>query len=237
MTQYQQGAGYDVDLVICIDGTSSMVPMFDTVKQNAAQIPTKYADAMARNQKTPRSLRARVIVFRDYKADGSLAMQESGEFFDLLDDDGQTAFVKYIDGIEPSGGGDFPENALEAIVLAMRSHWASSGSNRRQAILLFTDTEPLDLRLADRMNNPKYPEGMPANLDEMRRLYEYGDQEYATYYRPRYGRLVIYAPRTKESKWNTLRSWPRTWVVHVEPNGGCDSVDLDEALGMLCSTY
>ncbi len=242
MSQYQSNPGYDVDIVLCIDGTASMSPIMDRIKNMAMQFPAMYGQAMREGQKTPRSLHVKVIVFRDFlKNDGTYddtPFEDSGEFFDLMSDDGQNAFERYVRGIEPRDGGDLPENSLEAIALALRSHWISTGTSRRQAILLFTDAEPLPLEDdSKRKQHPAYPKGMPADLDALQRMYEYGDQEYAPYYRPRYGRLVVFAPKSAKSTWSTIDSWERAWVVPTTPEGGCEDVDLKEAFTMLVGTF
>ena len=92
MSQYQSNPGYDVDIVLCIDGTASMNPIMDRIKSMAMQFPAMYAQAMREGQKTPRSLYVKVLVFRDFlKNDGAYddaPFEDSGEFFDLMSDGG-----------------------------------------------------------------------------------------------------------------------------------------------------
>lgn len=238
MTQLMQQQPYTVDVVMCIDGTSSMSGIIDKVKQQAVSFPDLYADAMEKSGRVPGTIRVKVIVFRDFKDDGEAAMQQSEGFFDLSDPTQQDAFCRYVNGIEARGGGDLPENALEAIAMAMRADWTTKGGRyRRHAILLFTDADALPLREPDRTTSPYYPTGMPASLAELKELYDRGDQEYAPMYSPNHGRMVIFAPETKDSVWKQVRAWPRAWVVPTEAHGGCKDVDIEDALAVLVGTY
>lgn len=238
MTQLQNET-YTVDVVLCIDGTASMAKIIDKVKERAKAFPDLYIDAMANAKKNPGAFRIKVIVFRDYAVDGEIAMVESPDFYNLNDPEEQMAFEKFINDIEPQGGGDAEENALEAIVLALRSKWTTTGGKyRRHAILLFTDAPALPLRESSRMANPKYPKGVPSDLAELQKMYYYGDQEYAPYYSPSRGRLIIFAPASADSTWGAIRTWtPRTWVVPTKENGGCEDIDLEDALAVLTGSF
>lgn len=237
MTQLQNDT-YTVDVVLCIDGTGSMAGIIDKVKEQAKAFPDLYIDAMAKVKRNPGTFRVKVIVFRDYAVDGEIAMVESPDFYNLNDPEEQMAFEKFVNDIEPQGGGDAEENALEAIVLALRSRWTTTGGrNRRHAILLFTDAPALPLRESSRVSADRYPKGVPSNLAELQTMYMNGDQEYAPYYSPSRGRLIIFAPASADSTWGAIRSWPRTWVVPTNENGGCEEVDLEDALAVLAGSF
>ena len=61
-----QGMGdYNVDIVMCIDGTGSMGPIIEEVKANALSFYKKFIDAMDEEGKTADVVRVKVIVFRD----------------------------------------------------------------------------------------------------------------------------------------------------------------------------
>lgn len=232
----QTTAAYNVDVALCIDGTGSMHGIIDTVKTQAKSVYDMYATAMASKGRVG-GFRIRVIVFRDYACDGDEAMQES-DFFDLSDPEQQEAFERFVDGIEANGGGDGPENALEAIVLALRSKWITAGGRfRRHAVLLFTDAPALPLQDAERKSAANYPEGMPASMPELQELYYHGDQEMAPYYSPRHGRLVIFAPESADSTWSAIKTWERTWVVPTQPDGGCEEIELENAIAVLVGSF
>ena len=56
-------------------------------------------------------------------------------------------FKKFVSSIEACGGGNGPENALEAIALALKSEWTTSGAKRRHVIFVFSDALALSLCL------------------------------------------------------------------------------------------
>ena len=120
-SNYQQGGNnqqggnyqitYNVDMVFCIDATGSMGGVIDMVKRNAVSFYGDVVDAMQKKGKTIDKLRLRMVVFRDYVADGENAMLET-DFFDLPEE--AADFKECIDGITAFGGGDDPEDGLEA---------------------------------------------------------------------------------------------------------------------------
>ena len=232
----QNSAAYNVDVALCIDGTGSMHGIIDTVKTQAKSVFDMYSTAMESKGRVG-GFRIRVIVFRDYGCDGNDAMLES-EFFDLSDPDQQLAFENFVDGIEAMGGGDGPENALEAITLALRSKWTTTGGRfRRHAVLLFTDAPALPLMDPERKDQPNYPDGMPANLGELQELFDHGDQEMAPYYSPRHGRLVVFAPESAGDTWSAIKTWERAWVVPTKPGGGCEEIELENAIAVLVGSF
>lgn len=245
------GNEYYVDLVMCIDGTGSMRGIIDEVKRTAKNFYALFLEAMNENdppkQIKDNGFRTKVIVFRDF-ADSSSTPLESSRFFNLADSRDFEEFNSFVDKIEPYGGGDIPECALEAIATALQSEWEPRGGRfRRQAILLFTDTLTYDFNIPDRIASEKYPSRMPKSVTELGDIWENGNQELAPYYAPKNGRLIVFAPldtglanpdpdhRTIE--WSDFTSWYRTWIVPVKPNGGCDEVDIKQALAVLVGSF
>lgn len=126
---------YNVDIVMCIDATGSMAPIIDEVKSNAISFYQKYIEEMEVNDMDVAQLRIKVIAFRDYACDDE-PMTES-QFFTLPDQNEE--FRVFLNNIEAKGGGDFPENAFEAIATALKSDWVTEGPRRRHIIVVFTD--------------------------------------------------------------------------------------------------
>ena len=108
---------YHVDMVFCIDATGSMRHVLDLVKQNAMNLYRDIAAEMEKKHKVIDRMRVRVIAFRDYVADGEDAMLSS-EFFNLPEE--AQVFHDCVDGIQAKGGGDIPEDGLEALAYAIR---------------------------------------------------------------------------------------------------------------------
>jgi hypothetical protein len=131
-----KGLKYAVDICFCVDVTGSMSPILDRVKDNALRFYDDVQKNLTDKGKHVDELRVRVIAFRDLKADGAAALQQS-PFFSLPDE--QASFAEFVRGLVPEGGGDAPESGLEAVALAIHSPWTTSGDRRRQVIVVWTD--------------------------------------------------------------------------------------------------
>ena len=226
----QQGVGdYCVDIIMCIDATGSMAPIINEVKSNALSFYQKFVDAMDENDKTVDQLRIKVIVFRDYICD-SEPMVES-EFFTLPAQN--NAFRRFVDEIEAAGGGDTPENALEAIALALKSKWTTGGSKRRHAILVFSDAPALALN--ERADCPNYPTNLPKNLAQLGAWWEGMDQSMDSTYQAEYGRLVAFVP--KVAPWTELQAWNRYWPAFSPAGKGLSDVDIQSAIDLLVGSF
>ena len=118
---------------------------------------------MAAKDKQMAQLRVKVIVFRDYIADGADAMLQT-DFFLLPQQAAE--FEDIINSIHAEGGGDIPEDGLEALAYAMKSNWTTyEGAKKRQVIVVWTDAGTHELGYSKR--SKYYPSGMPANLAEL----------------------------------------------------------------------
>jgi len=216
---------YNVDIVMCIDATGSMAPIINEVKNNAMTFYEKFEAAMEEQDKYVDVLRVKVIVFKDYICD-SEPMKESA-FFTLPEE--SVAFKNFVNGIEPTGGGDTPENALEAIALALKSNWTTAPGKKRHAILVFTDAPALPL--GERKDCPGYPAGMPKNLPELGAWWEGTTQDFSGNYSKIAGRLIVFAPNAEP--WTELQVWNRYWHTPSKGGTGLEDVDLQAAIDVL----
>lgn len=66
---------------------------------------------------------------------------------------------------ESRGGGDLPENALEAIALALKLQWTKEGCLRRDIVCAITDASALYFN--ERRDSSVYPDEMPKDMDEL----------------------------------------------------------------------
>ena len=225
-----QGMGeYNVDIVMCIDATGSMSPIIEEVKSNAISFYQKCIEAMEENDKEVEQLRIKVIAFRDYGCD-SAPMQES-EFFTLPEDN--EAFRSFVSSIEATGGGDAPENALEAIALALKSDWTTSGAKRRHAILVFSDAPALPL--GERAGAHSYPAGMPSSLAELGSWWEGTSQELGSTYQAKAGRLIAFVPNAEP--WTDLQAWNRYWPAFSPAGSGLSDVDIQSAIDLMVGSF
>lgn len=158
-----------VDIVFCIDVTASMAPIINTVKNLTLDL---YDDLIAnmreKNNRIVKQLRVKVIAFRDYYCDGPYAMEES-KFFTLPEQ--KNEFRKFVSSLEAKGGGDEPENALEAMALAMKSDWVKvtnpNNEKARNVVVIFTDASAHPLEKSADGVSEYYPSDMLKNYNEL----------------------------------------------------------------------
>ena len=217
-----QGMDYNVDIVMCIDATGSMASIIEDVKRNALSFYQKFVDEMEAKSKSVQQLRIKVIAFRDYGVD-SEPMVES-KFFTLDEESGE--FHDFVNGIEATGGGDEPENSLEALALAMKSDWVTTGSVRRHVIILYTDASALPL--GERSGQSGYPSGMPADLAELHEWWEGQRME------KRAKRLLVFAPDMEP--WSDMLGWTNAFHNASKAGSGCDDTDIMTCIHMLVNS-
>ena len=212
---------YAVDVVLCIDGTQTMNDIgcdgqskLDSVKGVARRIGTDICETMNRYGKTVEKLRIRIIVFRDYWADGEHAMMAS-DFFRLPQQ--ATEFEACINNIRAEGGGDPPEDGLEALAYAIRSKWDTEHSLSRSVIIVWSDAETHNLGFGS--SSEFYPKGMPSDLDE---LSDWWDNP--AYVKERAKRLFLFAP--DGGSWKYISdNWNCAW--HIPSAAGNSLRDFD----------
>ena len=225
----QQMGEYNVDIVMCIDATGSMAPIIDEVKSNAISFYQRFVDSMEENDKDVAQLRIKVIVFRDYGCDDEPMVESS--FYTLPEQNEE--FRSFVNAIEAKGGGDGPENALEAIALALKSKWTTSGSKRRHAILVFSDAPAL--ALGERAGCPNYPTGLPKTIAQLGAWWEGTDQSLGSTYQPKAGRLVAFVPNAEP--WTELQAWNRYWPAFSLAGTGLPDVDIQSAIDLMVGTF
>lgn len=214
-----QGLGsYCVDIAMCIDATGSMGKVIENVKESALNFYQLFIEEMEKVGKEVDQLRIKVIAFGDYKCDAE-PMRES-EFFVLPDQN--EAFRDFVANIKANGGGDQPENALEAVSLAMKSDWTTEGDTQRHVILVFSDAPALEL--GARAECPGYPTDLPKSLAELGAWWAGTDQSLSSTYKPYAGRLVAFVPNAYP--WSDMQAWNRYWPA-FSTKAGIDLTDVD----------
>ena len=209
---------------MCIDCTGSMAGIMDTVKTNALKFYPDLKSALDAKDKHVDTLRIKVIAFRDFYADGSEALIES-EFFTLPGD--QTNFQSFVNSLEPKGGGDEPENGLEALALAIKSDWNKSGDKRREIVVMYTDASahPLD-KATDKPTS--YPQGIPKNFNELTDIWSGQD----TYVSQTAQRLIIYAPDCQP--WSDISNeWENAIHYASRAGEGLQEIDYETILSAI----
>lgn len=201
---------YNVDMVFCIDATGSMRGIIKMVKTNALNFYNDVVAAMAAKGKTINKLRIRLVIFRDYIADGNDAMLTS-DFFVLPEQ--APDFEMCIKSVEAFGGGDDPEDGLEALGYAIKSKWDTEGMKKRHVIVIWTDADTHELGFGKETDN--YPKNMAKDFSELTAWW--GDCQNKGFIDQNAKRLLLFAP--DEPYWSTISN---TWdnVIHFPSVAG-----------------
>lgn len=229
---YGQSMDYTVDMVFCIDATGSMEDftgsenkIINMVKQNAINFYSDFRNVMMEKGKKVQQLRVRIVAFRDYIADGEYAMMVT-DFFNLPQQAAE--FEACVNSIHADGGGDIPEDGLEALAYAIKSKWNIQGAKKRQVIVVWTDagTHHLGFGSASKY----YPHGMPKNLGELNDWWEDPAliQQNAK-------RLVLFAPDAED--WNYIsNNWELTWHIPSVMGNGLAEQNYKAILNLIANS-
>lgn len=217
----------NIDIVFCIDGTGSMTPCIDNVKNNARRFYADFAKAMTDMGSDIDMMRIKIIVFRDYKSDGQNSMVESA-FFELPTEEAE--FSAYLDSIHATGGCGEDANGLEAFYRAMKSDF-TTGAKDRQVIVLFADTTAIPL--GKRGNYAGYPSDM---VDDKGLLETWMcTQSHSSKLRERNKRLVMFAP--KGSCYEEMKQrYNRSVFTPVEIHSGLDDISFADIIKIIAAS-
>ena len=227
---------YKVDIVMCIDITGSMQECIDTVKNRALQFWPDLKEALAAASKNVSDVRVKVIGFRDFEADGDGALEIS-RYFNLSDQGSSDPedYKAFVNGLVADGGGDEPENSLEALALAIQSDWVQTGDKRRHVIVMFTDASAHKLEDANR-SNPNYPENMPESFEDLTDVWmtpSSGQQGGTkTKLKQPAKRLIVFGPEVYP--WPELyESWDQVVYNPSKAGTGLDDVSYEDIINAI----
>ena len=220
----------NADLVLCIDGTGSMEPFIEGVKSSIKNFYEKLTKALLEKDREVATFRVKVIVFRDYYCDGDKSMVVS-EFFTLPEQ--LEEFSRFVSNIHAEGGGDEPENALEAIAIAMNSNWTTEGVKKRHIIMVWTDASAHKLEKASEVAGvDNYPQGIPSTFMELSDMWS-DNQSGAMNATAK--RLIIFGPDAYP--WPTIGSeWEEAMWVPSRAGKGMEETDLEAVLTVLAGS-
>lgn len=208
---------FHVDMVMCIDNTSSMRDLIGLVKQNALNFPADLTACCAKRGKKLEDFRLRVISFGDLE---ELSITESG-FMEIPSE--SSRFKDFVSGIRISHGLDYPEDALEALAMAINSDWQEGSTRCRHIIIVYTDATTH--KLGHNKGSKFYPkEPMPKDFDELTQWWNGIDSKES--------RLILFAPddeklfsglwdldkpRKEEQFWHRIDSeWQNTYRMSLD---------------------
>lgn len=219
---------YNVDMVFCIDCTGSMGNIIDMVKNNALNFYQDVTSSMEQKHKHISQLRVRVVAFRDYLADGKDAMLVT-DFFNLPQQAEQ--FEKCVRSLRAEGGGDEPEDGLEALAYAIKSKWDTEGMKRRQVIVVWTDapTHPLGFGKSSEF----YPSGMTTDIKDLSAWW--GNVQQKGFVDNSAKRLLLFAPDAPD--WNIISSnWNNVLHFPSEAGKGLEEFNYAEIINVISNS-
>ena len=219
---------YNVDMVFCIDTTGSMYPVLNMVKQNALNFYNDVTKVMTEKAKKIHQLRVRVVAYRDYLADGNTAMRVT-DFFNLPEQSAE--FAQCVRSLEADGGGDEPEDGLEALAYAMKSRWDSSGMKNRHVIVVWTDASTHPLGYGSQA--PNYPQNMAKNFAELTDWW--GDRQMPGVMNQSAKRLVLFTPDMPG--WNEItKLWDNVICYPSKAGQGLQEMEYQVILNVIANT-
>ena len=229
------------DIVYCLDVTQSMRPIIEKVKETALNLHNLLQEKMiSRYQRNIRQLRIKVIAFRDIYADGDYAFEIS-PFFWLPDE--ADKFADFVNGLEAKGGGDIPENGLEALAMAMQTDWCTTideSIRKRHVVVMFTDASAHPLEKSANYSGKNYPENMPKTYADLIDMW-YGQGSCvsggaAITIDPIAARLAIFAPEGSEPWVNIAEDFNNAFFQPIERGNGGRDISTDEIVKMIGET-
>ena len=211
---------YGVDILEVIDATGSMSPVIETVQKQAIGFYPKLIAALGAKGKTVGRVRVGVLVYRDVYCDGDRAFEQS-PFFELPAQ--RAEFERYVNAIEPLGGGDEPESGLEALGMAITSPWATDMAKQRHIIVVHTDASAHALEIAYKTRPSNYPAGIPTSFSALTDLWS--SQSVSKEAK----RLILFTPDTHP--WADIAThWENTVHYPSRAGEGLSEVDAETLL-------
>lgn len=206
------------DIVACIDVSGGMARNIYEVKKTVISLHSAILNNSKKYGPGIMQFRIKVIAFRDYLCDEE-PMVES-QFFTLPIQENE--LQAFLDGLETTGGGDMPENSLEAIALAMKSDWVPVQADKkaRHMIILFTDAPPVPL--GEREDCPNYPTNIPKNIAELSAWWEGAIEIPNGTYSSAAGRFIAVVPQ--DEAWMQLEAWNRFFPIYIDDLFECDKI-------------
>ncbi|MCI7098822.1 MAG: VWA domain-containing protein [Lachnospiraceae bacterium] len=227
-SNYNHKLTYAVDIVFCIDTTMSMNPILDTVKRNALNFYQDFQRVMNAKKKHVLQLRVRIVAFRDYYYDKEKAMMVTN-FFELPAQ--AEDFETCVKSIEADGGGDDPEDGLEALAYAMKSDWNMNTQKKRHVIVVWSDEGTHDLGFGK--VSAHYPKGMAKDFNELTEWW--GSRRCPGIMDESAKRLLLFTP--SKNSWNMIRdNWNNVIQYESEAGEGLKDYDYDQILNAISNT-
>ena len=218
---------YDVDIVFAVDVSGSMKGFFCVFEKLMLGFYDLLTEKLNRKNKEIDILRVKFVFFNDFiecMRDKTNPLIVT-DFYNLSDKNSSQMdnLIERISSINPLGGGDIPEDGLEALACAMKSDWCKRklDHKRRHIIVVFTDAPTHELGFGKMSRD--YPEGMPENFDELTQMW--GDKLNRVVSLDHIAkRLLLFIPKVEylpaDDGWKKIADEAYSWE-------NCDSCYLD----------
>ncbi len=218
----------NIDIVFCIDATSSMGPCIENVRKHATAFYRDFVNTMTTDYDSEVSvLRIQVVTFRDLECDADAITRS--EFFELPSD--TALFENYLNRITPRGGGDYKESGLEALYTAMTTKWEAKGMNDRQIIVLFTDADAI--KFGEKAKRTGYGSMVDEALLQNVWMSNMGN---ANTMQERAKRLILFAPAGSFYDNYIRKTYNRCQFCPVIPQNGMADIAFDTVMKILCAS-
>lgn len=229
-SNYKMKMRYGVDMVFCIDATASMEMehIIGEVKKNALNFYQDFREVMEKKGKPVAQMRVRVIAFRDYYYDKENAMLVT-DFFTFPEQAEQ--FEACVNSIVPEGGGDDPEDGLEALAYAIKSDWSKEFPRARHVIVVWSDEGTHELGFGKSVAN--YPKNMAKDFDELTAWW--GSPSAPGIMDENAKRLLLFTP--EKPGWTQItKNWNNLLHVAREGGKGLDDVTFSAILHTIANS-
>lgn len=211
------------DVVFCLDKTVKNDTQFSFISSFIENFPNALRSYVANAETRVERVRIKVIEYSDYNVCENAVIEH--EFLELPEDFDKLADI--FDAIEFNTEEKYEghSSGLEALSYAFRSEWGDFKNKKgRQAVALFSLNQPLSLE--ESRNLDAYPKGIPANLFELKKLWE--TQSGMTQDKRL---LAIFSPKRKDkNSWTSLESWDDAIAIGSEDINDFDSAFVTETL-------
>jgi hypothetical protein len=216
-----QGLGYTVDIVMCVDISSSMMPFVGELKGNICSFSRTFRERFAERDQEVQQVRVKMIAFcSGYRTESPIV---ESRFFTLNDEAEEKELCAFVEALGTAKG-KAQGGALEALAMAMDSEWTTVGPVRRHAILLWTDAEA-DRVYAGRKEQEK---DIPHSIDALKEWWDGKKMQ------PRTERLILFAPYAEP--WSEMSEWQNVFLCETKEGMGCREVDLETSATLLVNS-
>jgi len=151
------------------------------------------------------------------------------DFFNLPQD--AENFEKCVRSLRADGGGDDPEDGLEALAYAIKSNWNTEGAKKRQIIVVWTDAETHPLGFGK--TSPFYPNGMASDIRELSSWW--GGTQQGGFVDREGKRLLLFAPDAPD--WNVIsQNWEKVLHFPSEAGKGLENLEYEEIINVITNS-